>query len=90
MAEGKRAPVGLSRDFPTAKEVADGKRMPPSLRSSLIIPGKQAAQASAQAMAQAKAAHNQAILQGLNAFTQLDPNAHRWAVSLNSCTLWQN
>ena len=88
MAEGKRAPVGLSRDFPTAKEVADGERV--SLPSSLIIPGKQAAQASAQAMAQAKAAHNQAILQGLNAFTQLDPNAHRWAVSLNSCTLWQN
>jgi len=32
--------------------------------------------------AQAQAAHNQAILQGLNAFTQLDSNTHRWDVSL--------
>jgi hypothetical protein len=32
--------------------------------------------------AQAQAAHNQAILQGLNAFTQLDVNTHRWDVSV--------
>lgn len=36
---------------------------------------------AAQLAAQAQAAHNQAIIQGLNAFTQLDPNVHRWAVS---------
>lgn len=36
---------------------------------------------SAQAVAQAEAAHNQAILQGLNEFTHLEPNTHRWDVS---------
>ncbi|ORY29151.1 hypothetical protein BCR39DRAFT_588449 [Naematelia encephala] len=55
--EGRKA--GLSRDFPTAKEVAEGKNQ-------------------AVLAAQAQAAHNQAIIQGLNAFTHLDPNAHRW------------
>jgi hypothetical protein len=35
----------------------------------------------AAAIAQAKAAHNQAIMQELNAFTQLDPNARHWEVS---------
>jgi hypothetical protein len=55
--------MGLSRDFPTAREVAEGK------------------QAAAMVL-QAQAAHNQAILQGLSAFTQFDPNAHRWDVSL--------
>jgi hypothetical protein len=52
----------MARDFPTAKEVADGKR------AALIV-------------AQAEAAHNQAILAGLNEFTHLEPNAHRWDVS---------
>lgn len=56
----------MSRDFPTAKEVADGKRK---------------AMLSAQAIAQAEAAHNQAILADLNVFTHLEPNAHRWDVS---------
>ncbi|WVQ75417.1 hypothetical protein IAR50_005039 [Cryptococcus sp. DSM 104548] len=55
--------VGLSRDFPTAKEVADSKK---------------AAAAVEEATAAATAAHNQAILQELNSFTQLDPHAHRW------------
>lgn len=63
-ADGKRPILGLSREFPTAKEVAEGK------------------QAAALAV-QAQAAHNQAILQGLSAFTQLDPNAHRWDVSVS-------
>ncbi|TYJ55297.1 hypothetical protein B9479_004019 [Cryptococcus floricola] len=54
---------GLTRDFPTAKEVADSKR---------------AAAAVEEATAAATAAHNQAILQELNSFTQLDPHAHRW------------
>jgi hypothetical protein len=55
----------LSNDFPTAMEVIEGQR-------SAVV---QAAQA-----AQAKAAHNQAILEGLNAFrgTNKDPNAHGW------------
>ncbi|KAK8843450.1 hypothetical protein IAR55_007107 [Kwoniella newhampshirensis] len=57
--ESRRTGMGLSRDFPTAMEVQEGKR-------------------AAQMAAQAQAAHNQAILQGLNAFTQLDPNSHRW------------
>ncbi|WWD21025.1 hypothetical protein CI109_105506 [Kwoniella shandongensis] len=57
--EPRRTGLGLSRDFPTAMEVQEGKR-------------------AAQMAAQAQAAHNQAILQGLNAFTQLDPNSHRW------------
>lgn len=65
--EGRRGPPGgLSREFPTAKEVADGKRK---------------AMLSAQAIAQAEAAHNQAILADLNVFTHLEPNAHRWDVS---------
>ncbi|WVQ81165.1 hypothetical protein IAT38_003287 [Cryptococcus sp. DSM 104549] len=67
---GGGANAGLSRDFPTAKEVADGQK-----KAQLAA---QAMAAHNQAAAQAVAAHNQAILQGLNAFTQLDPNAHRW------------
>jgi ribosomal protein L30E len=55
----------MNREFPTAKEVADGKRK---------------AMLSAQAIAQAEAAHNQAILADLNVFTHLEPNAHRWDV----------
>ncbi|GMK59313.1 hypothetical protein CspeluHIS016_0703280 [Cutaneotrichosporon spelunceum] len=63
-ASERRGPLtGLSREFPTAKEVADGKRK---------------AMLSAQAVAQAEAAHNQAILDDLNVFTHLEPNAHRW------------
>ncbi|WVF65716.1 hypothetical protein IAT40_000447 [Kwoniella sp. CBS 6097] len=57
--EPRKPASGITRDFPTAMEVAEGKK-------------------AAQLAAQAQAAHNQAILQGLNAFTQLDPNAHRW------------
>ncbi|WVQ93362.1 hypothetical protein IAU59_000430 [Kwoniella sp. CBS 9459] len=57
--EPRKPATGITRDFPTAMEVAEGKK-------------------AAQLAAQAQAAHNQAILQGLNAFTQLDPNAHRW------------
>ncbi|WRT68884.1 uncharacterized protein IL334_005866 [Kwoniella shivajii] len=57
--ETRKPGLGISRDFPTAKEVAEGKR-------------------AAQIAAQAHAAHNQAILQELNTFTQLDPGAHRW------------
>ncbi|OCF60288.1 hypothetical protein L486_02968 [Kwoniella mangroviensis CBS 10435] len=57
--ESRKPGLGISRDFPTAKEVADGKK-------------------AAQIAAQAQAAHNQAILQELNTFTQLDPGAHRW------------
>ncbi|WVR09191.1 hypothetical protein IAU60_006253 [Kwoniella sp. DSM 27419] len=57
--EPRKSGLKMSQDFPTAKEVADGKM-------------------AAQLAAQAQAAHNQAILQGLNAFTQLDPNSHRW------------
>ncbi|BEI99521.1 hypothetical protein CcaverHIS631_0405640 [Cutaneotrichosporon cavernicola] len=62
-SERRGPPTGLSREFPTAKEVADGKRK---------------AMLSAQAVAQAEAAHNQAILDDLNVFTHLEPNAHRW------------
>ncbi|OCF44925.1 hypothetical protein I317_01204 [Kwoniella heveanensis CBS 569] len=57
--EPRKPASGITRDFPTAMEVAEGKK-------------------AAQLAAQAQAAHNQAILQGLNAFTQLDPNTHRW------------
>lgn len=64
--ERRGPPTGLSHEFPTAKEVADGKRN---------------AMLSAQAIAQAEAAHNQAILADLNVFTHLEPNAHRWDVS---------
>ncbi|KAK4685043.1 hypothetical protein P7C73_g5115, partial [Tremellales sp. Uapishka_1] len=62
VGEGGRK-IGMTRDFPTAKEVADGQR---------------AAVQNAQAAAQAQAAHNQAILQGLDVFTQIDPSSHRW------------
>jgi hypothetical protein len=55
----------LANDFPTALEVIAGQR-------SAVV--------QAQQVAQAKAAHNQAILEGLNAFrgTNKDPNAHHW------------
>ncbi|KAJ9106136.1 hypothetical protein QFC21_001278 [Naganishia friedmannii] len=55
----------LANDFPTAMEVIAGQR-------SAVV--------QAQQVAQAKAAHNQAILEGLNAFrgTNKDPNAHHW------------
>jgi hypothetical protein len=55
----------LADDFPTAMEVIEGQR-------SAVVQAQQAAQA--------KAAHNQAILEGLNAFrgTNKDPNAHGW------------
>lgn len=55
----------LADDFPTAMEVMEVKR-------SAVVQAQQAAQA--------KAAHNQAILEGLNAFrgTNKDPNAHGW------------
>ncbi|KAJ9098789.1 hypothetical protein QFC19_006266 [Naganishia cerealis] len=55
----------LADDFPTAMEVIAGRR-------SAVVQAQQAAQA--------KAAHNQAILEGLNAFrgTNKDPNAHHW------------
>ncbi|KAJ9124098.1 hypothetical protein QFC22_000893 [Naganishia vaughanmartiniae] len=55
----------LANDFPTAMEV---------------IAGQKSAVVQAQQVAQAKAAHNQAILEGLNAFrgTNKDPNAHHW------------
>ncbi|WVN87656.1 uncharacterized protein L203_102840 [Cryptococcus depauperatus CBS 7841] len=52
-------PLGIARDFPTAKEVADGQK-------------------AAQLVAQAQAAHNQAILQELHSFTRIDPHSHRW------------
>lgn len=52
-------------DFPTALEVMEGQR-------SAVVHAQQAAQA--------KAAHNQAILEGLNAFrgTNKDPAVHGW------------
>ena len=55
----------LASDFPTAMEVMEGQR-------SAVVHAQQAAQA--------KAAHNQAILEGLNAFrgTNKDPAVHGW------------
>lgn len=38
-------------------------------------------------VAQAEAAHNQAILAGLNEFTHLEPNKHRWDVSATTSDL---
>ncbi|KAE8543435.1 hypothetical protein D1P53_000147 [Cryptococcus gattii VGV] len=54
---------GMTTEFPTAKEAADGQ--------------KAAAQAAALA-AQVQAAHNQAIIQELDTFTRLEPHSHRW------------
>jgi hypothetical protein len=45
--------------------------------------GHRAALTSAQVAAEASAAHNQALIQGLNAFIQLDPKAHRWEVGVS-------
>lgn len=55
----------LASDFPTAMEVMEVQR-------SAVVHAQQAAQA--------KAAHNQAILEGLNAFrgTNKDPAVHGW------------
>lgn len=64
--ESRRGHHGISRDYPTATEVEEGKRK---------------AMLNAQAIAQAEAAHNQAILADLNAFTHIEANAHRWDVS---------
>lgn len=59
-SDSRRPGLGMSREFPTASEVAEGKK-------------------AAVLAAQAQAAHNQAILQGLNVFSQLDAaGAHRW------------
>jgi pyrimidine deaminase RibD-like protein len=53
--------------------------------------GKRAAASSAQAHAEAQAAQAEALMQGLNAFTNFEPGAHRWDVSLSitfsCCTL---
>jgi hypothetical protein len=43
--------------------------------------GKRAAASSAQAHADAQAAQAEALMQGLNAFTNFEPGAHRWDVS---------
>lgn len=45
--------------------------------------GKRAAASSAQAHAEAQAAQAEALMQGLNAFTNFEPGAHRWDVSIS-------
>ncbi|KAL1406087.1 hypothetical protein Q8F55_007770 [Vanrija albida] len=42
------------------------------------VPSSKPSASPKPAVAQAEAAHNQAILAGLNEFTHLEPNAHRW------------
>ncbi|KAI9636502.1 uncharacterized protein MKK02DRAFT_45206 [Dioszegia hungarica] len=64
-----RSRIGMSRDFPTAREIAEGE----SRLGREIAEGKMQAQLAAQQ----QAAHNQALLKSLNAFTHLD-SAHRW------------
>ena len=72
-AAERRAQIGMARDFPTASEVAEGEQ---TLTYYTDPIGKKAAQLAAQA----QAAHNQEILKGLSAFTQLGTE-HRWDVS---------
>lgn len=53
---------------------------------TLLTTGKRKAMLNAQVIAQAEAAHNQAILADLNAFTHIEANAHRWDVSSWVCS----
>lgn len=47
------------------------------------LAGKRAAAHSAQAHAEAQAAQAEALMKGLNAFTNFEPGTHRWDVSSN-------